>query len=256
MRSAANHMITPQQSTIKNSQSEIRNPKSEMHPAAAGGGVIAFLQGRMGSRRLAGKTLMKIHGRSILERAIGRLQASPIVDAVVVLTTRLKEDDAIAAECERLEVPYYRGPEDDVLARFYEASEIFKPEIVIRATADNPLIEIGSIQRIVTALRSFSLDYCMEKDLPYGAATEAMTASALARTHCAASEPRHLEHVTLYIKEHPDEFRVLLLEPPLNVRRPEFRVTVDTPEDFTAMERLIGRFPETNRPRPLEDYFF
>ena len=196
------------QSEIKNSQSEIRNPKSEIHPAASGGGVMAFLQVRMGSRRLPGKALMKIHGRSIFERAIGRLRASPAVDAVVALTTRRGEDDAITAECERLGILFYRGPEDDVLARFFEASEIFRPEIVIRATADNPLIEIGSIERIVKALRSFSLDYCMEKDLPYGAATEAMTATALARAHAEARDPDHREHVTLYIKEHPDDFLI------------------------------------------------
>jgi len=216
---------------------------------------MAFLQGRMGSRRLPGKTLMKIQGRSILERAISRLQASPVVDAVVVLTTLLKEDDAIVAECGRLGVPFYRGSEDDVLERFFEAAEIFRPEIVIRATADNPLIEIGSIKRIVAMLRSDDLDYCMEKDLPYGAATEAMTAAALAKTHAAARDPVHREHVTIYIKERPDEFRVLLPDPPASLRRPDFRVTVDTPEDFAAMERLIGRFPETGSPRPLENYF-
>jgi spore coat polysaccharide biosynthesis protein SpsF len=216
---------------------------------------MAFLQGRMGSSRLPGKTLMKIHGRSILERAISRLSASPVVDAVVVLTTRRKEDDAIAAEAARLGVPFYRGPEDDVLARFHEAAEIFKPEIVIRATADNPLIEIGSIERIVKALRSFSLDYCMEKDLPYGAATEAVTAAALAKTQDEAVDPPHREHVTLYIKEHPEKFRVLLADPPPAVRRPDFRVTVDTPEDFAFMERLIGSFPETDAPLPLENYF-
>jgi len=286
------------QSEIKNSQSEIRNPKSEIHPAASGGGVMAFLQVRMGSRRLPGKALMKIHGRSIFERAIGRLRASPAVDAVVALTTRRGEDDAITAECERLGILFYRGPEDDVLARFFEASEIFRPEIVIRATADNPLIEIGSIERIVKALRSFSLDYCMEKDLPCGAATEAMTAAALARAHAEARDPEHREHVTLYIKEHPDDFpitskklprrwfptvgainraptklqseirnpqskirpagggfRILFLDPPVAVRRPDFRVTVDTREDFEAIERLIGHFPETDRPRPLQDYF-
>ena len=198
---------------------------------------------------------MKIHGRSILERAIGRLRASPAVDAVVVLTTRLKDDDAIAEESKRLGVAFYRGPEDDVLARFYEAAEIFRPEIIIRATADNPLIEIGSMERIVTSIRSFSLDYCMENDLPYGAATEAMTAAALAKTHAEAREQRHREHVTLYIKEHPDVFRISLPDPPAVLRRPEFRVTVDTPEDFAAMERLIGRFPETEAPLPLENYF-
>jgi spore coat polysaccharide biosynthesis protein SpsF len=85
-------------------------------------------------------------------------------------------------------------------------------------------------------------------------ATEAMTAAALERTRAVAREQRHLEHVTLYIKEHPEEFGVLLLDPPTALRRPDFRVTVDTPDDFAAMERLIARFPETAAPRPLEDY--
>lgn len=219
------------------------------------GVVMAFLQGRMRSSRLPGKVLMKIHGRSILERAIVRLKASPALDAVVVVTTRRKEDDAITAECARLGVPFYRGPEDDVLARFCEAAEVFKPEIIVRATADNPLIEIGSIERIITALRLSGMDYCVENDLPYGAATEAVTAAALDRSRAVARETRHLEHVTLYIKEHPDEFRVLSPDPPPALRRPDFRVTVDTPEDFETMERLIGRFPETAEPRPLEDYF-
>jgi len=298
MRSTVNHLMTTQQSAIRNPKSEITNSQSEIH-ATAGGGVMAFLQVRMGSRRLPGKALMKIHGRSIFERAVSRLQASPAVDAVVALTTRRGEDDAITAECERLGISFYRGPEDDVLARFFEASEIFRPEIVIRATADNPLIEIGSIERIVTALRSLGLDYCMEKDLPYGAATEAMTAEALAKTHAEARDPEHREHVTLYIKEHPDNFpitskklprrwfptdseaaplltrnpqsaiqnpkskirpagggfRILMLYPPAAVRRPDFRVTVDTREDFEAIERLIARFPETDLLRPLEDYF-
>ena len=209
----------------------------------------------MGSRRLPGKTLMKIQNRSILERAISRLRASTAVDTVVVLTTRCKKDDAIVNECERLDVHFYRGPEEDVLARFYEASEIFKPEIVIRATADNPLIEIGSIERIVAALRAFNLDYCMETGLPYGAATEAITATALAETHAAAREPRHREHVTLYTRERQDKFRVLLLDPPLAERHPDLRVTVDTPEDFAAMEQLISRFPEADVPRPLKDYY-
>ena len=219
------------------------------------GGAMAFLQGRMGSRRLPGKTLMKINGSSILERAIRRLQASPVIDTIIVLTTQLKEDEAIVAECERLGVPFYRGPEDDVLARFFEASEIYKPEIVIRATADNPLIEIGSIERIVTALKSSSLDYCMEKGLPCGAATEAMTSAALAKAHAVARDPEHREHVTIYIKQHPDEFRILLPDAPVSVRRPDFRVTIDTPDDLAAMKHLIGRFSETGSPRPLEDYF-
>lgn len=218
------------------------------------GGVLVFLQARMGSTRLPGKVLMAIHGQSILERAIRRLRASSVVDAVAVLTTHRQEDDAIVEECTRLGAWVYRGPDADVLARFYEAAQVFRPDIVIRATADNPLIDIGSLARIVAALRAGGLDLCMEKDLPYGAATEAMTAEALARVHARASEAHHREHVTLYMKEHPEEFALGFPLSPAEIRYPQIRVTVDTPEDFAFVEELVGRVSEAAGPLPLQQY--
>jgi spore coat polysaccharide biosynthesis protein SpsF len=208
----------------------------------------------MGSRRLPGKVLMQIEGKSILERAILRLRAAASVDDVAVLTTSLRADDAVAAEAARLGARVYRGPELDVLRRFQEASEAFNPQVVIRATADNPLIDIGSVDRIVAALRSGNMDYCMENELPYGAATEACSANALATVHRLARLDRDREHVTLYIKEHPEEFRVSILTAPEHLRRPRIRVTVDTPEDFAFMERLIRSLPEGNEPIPLGEY--
>jgi|WetSurMetagenome_2_1015567.scaffolds.fasta_scaffold59239_3 spore coat polysaccharide biosynthesis protein SpsF len=215
---------------------------------------MAFLQARMGSTRLPGKVLMPIQGQSILERAVRRLRAAPVIDTVAVLTTRLKEDDAVVEEARRLGVLVHRGPEQDVLARFYEAAELFRPDIIIRATADNPLIEIGSIERIVGALRCAGLDWCMESGLPYGAATEAITAGALARVHFKAEEADHREHVTLYIKEHPEEFRLSLLTPPDDLRHPHVRVTVDTSDDLLFVDQLIRSLPENGQPLPLSAY--
>jgi spore coat polysaccharide biosynthesis protein SpsF len=216
--------------------------------------VMAFLQARMGSRRLPGKVLMRIQGQSILERAVRRLRASPAIDEVVVLTTCLKEDDAIVEECLRWDVTAYRGSEEDVLLRFYEASQAFQPEIIIRATADNPLVEIESADRIIAALRSMKLDLCVEQGLPYGAATEAITAIALEKVHFLASDPRHREHVTLYLKEHPEEFKVAHIIAPDFVRYPQIRITVDTPEDFLYVEQLIERVVEEKTPMPLRAY--
>jgi len=216
--------------------------------------VMAFLQARMGSTRLPGKVLMRIQGKSILERAIARLRAAPDVDEVAVLTTCLHEDDCIVDEAQRLKALVYRGPGQDVLRRFQEASEKFKPGIIIRATADNPLIDISSVGRIVLALRSGHLDYCMEVDLPYGAATEVCTAPALAKTQEMARDPRYREHVTLHIKEHPDDFCISYLRAPDFLRFPQVRITVDTPEDLAFMERLISHVPEGNRPAALKEY--
>lgn len=216
--------------------------------------VMAFLQARMGSTRLPGKALMRIQGQSVLERAIRRLRASPAVNDVAVLTTTLSEDDAIVEESRKVGAQIHRGPELDVLRRFYEAAERFRPEIIIRATADNPLIDIGSVERIVRVLRSDMLDLCIEAELPYGAAAEALTAAALAKVHVRAKEPRHREHVTLYIKEHPDEFRFGMPAAPDPLRHPRLRLTIDTREDFIFMDRLIRRFPEKNHPHPLVSY--
>lgn len=216
--------------------------------------VVAFLQARMGSTRLPGKVLMPIQGQSILERAIRRLQASSIVDAVAVLTTCLAQDDVIVEESHRLGTWVHRGPEQDVLTRFYEASEKFHPDIIIRATADNPLIEIDSIERIVTTLCSENLDLCMENELPYGTATEAITAEALTRVHLRAKKNHHREHVTLYMKEHPEEFVLSLIDPPNCLRYPQIRLTVDTPADFAFMNQLIQQLPERDDPLPLSEY--
>jgi spore coat polysaccharide biosynthesis protein SpsF len=218
------------------------------------GSVVAFLQARMGSTRLPGKVLMPIQGQSILERAIRRLRTAALVDEVAVLTTGCREDDVIVEEAHRLGALVYRGPELDVLARFYEASEKLQPDIIIRATADNPLIDIGSVDRIIEALRSGDLDLCMERDLPIGTATEAITAEALKTVHLQAKETPHREHVTLYIKEHPEGYRVSFPVAPEPVRFPQVRLTVDTPEDFDFVERLIRMLPEGESPLALGEY--
>ncbi len=216
--------------------------------------VVAFLQARMGSTRLPGKALLKIQGQSILERAVRRLRAASIIHDIAVLTTTLVEDDALVNEARRLGVRIHRGPERDVLARFQEAAERFRPDVIVRATADNPLIEIGSVERIVCALLLEQADWCMEVELPYGAATEALTASALARAHQRAWEACGREHVTLYIKQHPEEFHSILLFPPQSLRHPQIRLTVDTPEDLVFMDELIRRLPEGTHPLPMIDY--
>jgi len=216
--------------------------------------TLAFLQARMRSTRLPGKVLLAIQGRSILERAVERLRAARLLDGVVVLTTSLDEDEAVVAEARRLGVEAYRGPDRDVLARFRQAADLFRPDVIVRATADNPLIDIGSIDRIIRTLRSNSLDYCVERDLPLGGATEAVTRPALEGVDSLARLPYHREHVTIYIKEHREDFRTEFPFPPEALRRPDLRITVDTPGDFAFVTSLIEAIPDTGGPIPLDEY--
>jgi spore coat polysaccharide biosynthesis protein SpsF len=214
----------------------------------------AFLQARMGSTRLPGKVLMRIQGKTILERAIERLRAARSVDSVVVLTTTLDADLAVVREARRAGAAVFRGPDLDVLARFCQAADLFQPDIIVRATADNPLIDIGSVDRIVAALKAGDLDYCMEAWLPVGAATEVMTRAALCRVGQIGLLTHHREHVTIYVKEHPEEFRTAFLEPPGELRLPHLRITVDTPADLEFVGSLIDRLPDGEAPIPLLRY--
>jgi spore coat polysaccharide biosynthesis protein SpsF len=110
------------------------------------------------------------------------------------------------------------------------------------------------VDRIVQVLYSDMLDFCMERDLPYGAATEAVRTEALKKTHFLAKEDRHREHVTLYMKDHPESFRIGYLNPPGSLKHSGIRLTVDTMEDFRFMEHLIGQLPEGAHPLPMKEY--
>ena len=216
--------------------------------------TLAFVQARMASTRLPGKALLRIQGKSILERVIGRLRVARLLNCVVVLTTNRDDDDVIAQEARRLGVEVYRGPALDVLARFRQAADVFRPDVILRATADNPLIDIGSVDRILQRLEAGNLDYCVERNLPIGAATEAITRVALEEVDRRGRLPHHREHVTIYVKEHLEDFRTAFPDPPEALRAPHLRVTVDTPADLSFVEGLICSVPEHGTPIPLEDY--
>jgi spore coat polysaccharide biosynthesis protein SpsF len=208
----------------------------------------------MGSTRLPGKVLLRAGGQTILGRCIRRLMAADTINGVVVLTTCRDEDDDVVREAVVCGARVFRGAELDVLRRFFDAARRFRPDVIVRATADNPLLDIGSVDRIVRAVQASELDYCMEADLPYGGATEAMTMRALCRVQDEARRGDHREHVTLYVKDNPSLFRMALLAPPDRLRRPDVRVTVDTPEDFIYLEDLLGAVPENGAPVPLIRY--
>jgi spore coat polysaccharide biosynthesis protein SpsF len=216
--------------------------------------ALGFLQVRMGSTRLPGKAMIRIQGKTILERAVERLRAARLLQGVSVLTTMRDEDTILVEEARRLGVEVYRGPDLDVLARFRQAADLFRPDVIVRATADNPLIDIDAIDRILLKLDAEDLEYCAERSLPVGAATEAITRAALEEVDRLGQAPHHREHVTIYVKEHQEDFRVAFPEAPESLRRPDLRITVDTPADLAFVERLIQSIPESGFPIALQEY--
>jgi spore coat polysaccharide biosynthesis protein SpsF (cytidylyltransferase family) len=128
-----------------------------------------------------------------------------------------------------------------VLGRFSSAAHAFDLDPVIRATADNPAVDIESPGRVIAALRATGADYIREEGLPLGAAVEGMTASALHRAAQLATDLYDREHVTPFIRTRRDLFHVLEVQAPSTLTRPELRLTIDTPEDLAWVRELFLR---------------
>jgi spore coat polysaccharide biosynthesis protein SpsF len=202
--------------------------------------TAVILQARTGSTRLPGKALAPIGEVPLVERCLRRLKRMRAGE-VILATTRGAADDALAAIAVRMHVRVFRGSADDVLDRYAAAAAWAEADIVIRATGDNPAVDIDAPRRLRHALMETRADYACEDGLPVGAGVEAITAEALRRSAAAATSPDDREHVTLYAKRRPEAFRIARLPAPEHLRWPDLRLTIDTPDDLDYMRRLFAR---------------
>jgi spore coat polysaccharide biosynthesis protein SpsF len=198
------------------------------------------LQARMASTRLPGKALEPIENRPLLEHCLRRM-ASAGVARVVLATTTLEEDTVLCDLASRLGVAVYRGSDSDVLARMAQAAEAFDLDPVIRATGDNPAVDIEAPARALAAMRSLHADYVCEGGLPVGATVEAVRREALLRAAREAGDPDDREHVTTWVKRHADLWNLAFPAAPAPLRRPDLRLTVDTPADLAFVRSLFAR---------------
>jgi spore coat polysaccharide biosynthesis protein SpsF len=205
--------------------------------------VATIIQARMGSSRLPGKVLKDLGGDSVLARVLHRLERAKLVGEIIVATTQNAEDDAIIAECKRLSIRFFRGEQDDVLDRYYLAAVEAKAEAIVRITSDCPLIEPEVTDKTIAAFLEKAPDYAsnrLERTYPRGLDTEAMTVETLARAQHAASRPYERTHVTPYIYEHPEAFRLLSVKADSDYS--DYRWTLDTPEDLYFIQTVYERF--------------
>ena len=204
--------------------------------------VVAVIQARMGSTRLPGKVLKDIGGETMLERVVRRTQRASLLDQIVVATTVEPSDDVIVAECERLGVPIFRGDEQDVLDRYYQAAGAYEAEVVVRITSDCPLIDPKITNRVVRAFLDETPD-CASNTLvrtyPRGLDTAVVTTAALARAWREATEPYQRAHVMPYIYQNPDLFRLLSVSGEVDYSH--YRWTVDTQEDLDFVRAVYAR---------------
>ncbi|MBL8140714.1 MAG: spore coat protein [Acidobacteria bacterium] len=199
--------------------------------------ALIILQARFGSSRLPGKVLAELDGVALVVHCLRRLSAAAVGEVCLATTTRA-DDDEVAAAGHREGTRVFRGGVDDVLGRFAAASAGFAGAFVIRATADNPAVDIEAAARVLEHLAG-GADYVVETGLPYGCAVEGIRLDVMRQADTLAVDAHDREHVTPWIKARPDAFRVVTPPAPGALARPDLRFTIDTPADLAYMRRVL-----------------
>jgi spore coat polysaccharide biosynthesis protein SpsF len=209
-------------------------------------GAAIVLQARMGSRRLPGKALAILEGRTVLAHCLERLRARSGLPVVLATTTRA-EDDCLVEEGTRLGATVVRGSDEDVLGRFVLVTSQLGLTEVIRATADNPAVDLDAPRRVLELRRRTGSDHVIEYGLPYGTAVEAMSAQSLCRCAERATATYDREHVTSFLRRESG-FVIVPAIAPSEVYRPELRLTIDTPEDLFWVRSVFADASRTGGP--------
>lgn len=202
--------------------------------------IIAIIQARIGSTRLPGKVLKEVLGKPLLQYQLERVKQSTKIDEIVVATTDKKRDDVIAQFCKSELVSVFRGSEKDVLKRYYDAAKVYQADVIVRLTADCPLISPEIIDRIIETYVDTSAQYVsntVERTFPRGLDVEVFSMEVLEKVHREAALVSEREHVTKYIVSHPHQFEIVQVQHDEDLS--EHRWTVDTQEDFLLMKKLL-----------------
>lgn len=203
--------------------------------------IVAIIQARMGSTRLPGKILRPLAGEPVLLRVIERVRASNSFDEIVVATTVRDIDDPAADAAADFGATVVRGDESDVLSRYGLGAKVSAADAIMRITADCPLIDPDVLGAMVGLFRTGDADLvsnCVRRTFPRGLDAELFSRSALDIMLAEATAPAEREHVTPYLYANPDRFCIVSYEGARDYS--DYRLTLDTPEDFDLLDRIFA----------------
>jgi spore coat polysaccharide biosynthesis protein SpsF len=204
--------------------------------------VGAIVQARVGSKRLPKKVLKKFCGKTILSIILERLRLISKIDKIVVATTTKREDDLIIKEAVDSGVAFFRGDEDDVLRRYISAADENEIDIIVRVTADEPMVDYKIIDNMIASYVNGEYDYIsttIERTFPKGIDAEVFSLRLLKDIASQSDSSYHHEHVTTYIHENKECYRILNIFAPPRLEYPELVLTVDTPDDYERVGKLF-----------------
>ncbi len=201
--------------------------------------VLAIVQARLSSTRLPGKVLMPILGRPMLWRQLERVKLAKSIDRLIVATSDQPEDRQLVDMCREFGIECYCGSLDDVLDRFYQAARRYQADHIVRLTGDCPVADPQVIDAVIDCYRSGDCDYASNINpptFPDGIDVEVMRFDCLEQAWREAKLPSQREHVTPFIWQQPQRFKLVNFANDTDLCH--LRWTVDEPEDFEFITKV------------------
>lgn len=203
--------------------------------------ITAIIQARMRSTRLPKKVMLPLGDKTILENVVDRVRQAKTIGQVIVATSIEQDDDIIAKLCEEKGIQYFRGSHEDVLDRYYQTAKHFKAEHICRITADCPLIDPAVVDEAVKQYQEGGYDYVSNSHpiatYPDGFDTWVFSFVALEKSWQEAKLPSEREHVTSYIWNHPEKFKIFNVKN--KVDWSDYRLTIDENRDYEALKIIV-----------------
>jgi spore coat polysaccharide biosynthesis protein SpsF len=212
--------------------------------------IAVFLQARLGSTRLPRKALLPLAGDTVVGHAMSNLRK--IHASEFWLLTDQDSYAELQPIAEKHCFQCLSGPTNDVLKRYAVAAEKLGPDLIVRATGDNPLVSPELANLLLEDSRACASAYSGYLGPPIGVGVELVSTQALLQAHMSATSHYEREHVTPYLYTHRDLFQVYLPHAPAQYCLPEARVTLDTLEDYRHLEQLFAQLPRNEENKTLQ----
>lgn len=216
--------------------------------------ILAIVQARMSSTRLPGKVLKDILGKPMIIRQLERIGRSQLIDRMIVATSTEKSDDVLAETLEQAGIEVFRGSLDDVLSRFQKLREQYRPDHIVRLTADCPLTDPVVIDGIIAQHLDTGANYTsnvIKRTFPRGLDAEVFSVAAMDRLSKLDLGQDEHEHVTLGFYRRPEEFTLTNFEGVED--NSHLRWTVDNPEDYEFANWVYSELYPRNAAFTSED---
>ena len=202
--------------------------------------ALAIIQARISSTRLKSKALLNLCDIPMIRHVIERTKAINGIDSVILATGDGEKNHPLLEIASQCDIEFFAGSENNVLERFFAASKEKTCSYIIRVTGDNPLTDFESASKTLEYAIETDADHAAALGIPVGTGVEVIKKDALLRAYESGHEPHHKEHVTPYIKEHTELFKLIRYQSQLRNPYPDLRLTVDTPEDYKLIEIIYN----------------